>query len=105
MKKLIITLSAFALLTACNAPTNQSKTECAVFEGYPLNHAKEFETEPVFIPVSLIHIYAKGDTVAVDSNNVAQGMPIHAKDNRWIEPTYTRLVIHERIEPNKLIKE
>lgn len=110
MKKSLTLFTIALIVGACNSRVtpvdHKDSTECAVFEGFPLAHGTDFETEPIFIPLSLVPVYSQGDTVLIDSNNVVQGMPLYASDERrgrWVDPKLTRLMLHARITPNKYL--
>lgn len=82
---------------------HKDSTECAVFEGYPVNHTAYFETEAIFIPVEAVSAYGMGETVWIDTNGFVS-MPIRdAESNQMITDGLQEVVINARVLPNKYI--
>lgn len=109
---LIIIVLGLALLGAigCKSPhaiDHKDSTECAVFEGWPVIHDTEFEIEAVFVPVENLSLYDKGDVVYIDNDGFIIQPLRDAETNQFITDGLQKVVIHDRILPNKfqLIKQ
>lgn len=82
---------------------HKDSTEYAVFDGWQVEHGKDFETEAVFIPVSELSMYDSGSTVWIDENGFI-AMPIRdAETNQFVTDGLQKVELHERVLPNKFI--
>lgn len=80
-------------------------TEYAVFEGYPVLHDADFETEAVFVPLADTSLYKAGQTLWIDSNGfVSHPMIRDAETRQYVDPGFQHVVLHERVMPNKYLQ-
>jgi hypothetical protein len=110
MKKLFIIGAMGMSLCACKGKVvvnHKDSTECAVYEGWPIVHDEEFETYPVFIPVSDTSSYYQGEKLWLDTNGFVV-MPLRdAETGRFVTEGYDSVILHGRMLPNRyeLIKQ
>lgn len=79
----------------------KDSTEYAVFEGYPVLHDADFETEAVFVPLAELSMYSAGSTVYIDDNGFIQ-LPLRdAESRQFVTDGLQHVVLHDRVLPNK----
>ncbi|HXU28316.1 MAG TPA: hypothetical protein VN698_13880 [Bacteroidia bacterium] len=87
---------------------HKDSTLCAVYEGWPVIHDAEFETEAIFIPLADTSLFKQGQSVWIDTAGLIQRpMMRDAETKQFVDPDLHNVVIHERWLPNKyaLIKQ
>lgn len=81
---------------------HKDSTECAVFDGYPITHDKEFETWAVFVPIDQLNTYGTGSIVWIDSKGfIVDPLIRDAETMQFVTDGLDRVILHERILPNK----
>lgn len=76
-------------------------TEYAVFEGYPVLHDADFETEAVFVPLDQLSIDNTGSTVWIDDNGFTVIPVRDAETMQFVTEGLQHVVLHDRVLPNK----
>lgn len=76
-------------------------TECAVFEGYPVFHDADFETEAVFVPLEQLSVDNTGSTVWIDDNGFTVIPVRDAETMQFVTEGLQHVVLHSRVMPNK----